>query len=55
MAHTDPHAALLEHVANPSFYGAQLNSVHILKQRAIQAAALRRDLQNNRGATSLCL
>jgi hypothetical protein len=35
MVHTDPHAALLEHVANPAFYGAQLSSVRLLKQRAI--------------------
>lgn len=40
MAHTDPHAALLEHVANPAFYGAQLDSVHILNQRALPGRQL---------------
>ena len=40
MAHTDPHAALLEHVATPAFYGAQLDSVHILKQRALPGRQL---------------
>lgn len=40
MAHTDPHAALLEHVATPSFYGAQISSVHILKQRALPGRLL---------------
>jgi hypothetical protein len=30
MAHTDSHAALLEYVANPTFYGAQPSSVRML-------------------------
>src|SRR5262245_32575582 len=40
MTHTDPYAALLEHVANPAFYGAQLQSVHVLKQRALPGRQL---------------
>lgn len=33
MAHMDPYAALLEHVGNHRFYGAEPNSVQVLKQR----------------------
>jgi hypothetical protein len=40
MAHTDPHAALLEHVANPRFYGAQPRSVRVLKQRDLPGRQL---------------
>jgi hypothetical protein len=40
MAHTDPHAALLEHVAKPAFYGAQPSSVRLLVQTMRLACTL---------------
>jgi hypothetical protein len=40
MAHTDPHTALLEHVADLGFYRAQPPSVRVLKRRDLPGRQL---------------